>query len=144
MREFSVGVEIDAPAERVWEVMRDTERWHEWTPSITSVKLLGDGTFAVGNRAAIRQPRLPPAWWKITVIEPNRGFTWVSASPGIRVTGHHWIEPMGERSRATLSLELEGVLSGPVAWMTKDITERYIGLEARGLKARSEDPEFHV
>ena len=38
----------------------------------------------------------------------------------------------------TLSLDLQGLLSGVLALMTGSITKRYIGLEARGLKARSE------
>jgi len=50
MRKFSITTDIAAPAERVWQLMRDTDRWHEWTPSVTSVKRLGGGPFAVGSR----------------------------------------------------------------------------------------------
>ena len=45
-------------------------------------------------------------------------------------------------SRATLSLELQGIFGGVFGRMTKDITERYLAFEARGLKARSENPGF--
>ena len=135
-------MDIAAPAERVWQVMSDTNRWHEWTPSVTSVKRLGDGLFAVGSRALIRQPKLPPAVWKITAIEPGRSFTWVSIGPGIRLVGHHGVEPRGAGSRATLSLDFQGILGGVFGRMTKDITERYLAFEARGLKARSENPGF--
>ena len=74
-RKFSITIDINAPAERVWSVMSDIDRWHEWTPSITSVKRLGDGAFAVGTRVRIRQPGLPPAVWKLTAIEPGQSFT---------------------------------------------------------------------
>jgi uncharacterized protein YndB with AHSA1/START domain len=144
MREFSVSIGIDAPTERVWEVMSDTSRWHEWTASITSVELAGDGKLAVGNVAHVRQPKLPPATWKVTAVEPPVGFTWVSTGPGVRVTAHHRIEAVGDRSKATLSLELQGIFAGLLAWITGSITERYLALEARGLKARSETPGFHV
>lgn len=143
MRAFSITVDIDAPAERVWQVMSDTERWHEWTPSVTSIKRLDGGPFAVGSRAVIRQPRFPPAWWRITEIESGKGFTWVSLGPGIRVVAHHWVEPRGSGSRATLSLELQGIFGGLFGRMTKRITERYLAFEASGLKARSENPEYH-
>ena len=45
--------DIAAPAERVWEVMSDTDRWHEWTPSVTSVKRLGGAAFAFTGGDAV-------------------------------------------------------------------------------------------
>jgi len=142
MRKFSITTDIAAPAERVWQVMSDVERWHEWTPSVRSIERLDSGPFAIGSRVVIRQPKFPPAWWKLTAIEPGRSFTWVSAAPGFRVVGHHCVEPTPDGSRATLSLELQGVLGGVWGRLTRDITERYLAMEATGLKARSEDPQF--
>jgi hypothetical protein len=142
MRKFSITADIAAPAERVWDVMSDTGRWHEWTPSVTSIKRLDSGAFAVGSRVVIWQPKFPPALWKITAIEPGRSFTWVSVAPGIEVVAHHWVERVERGSRATLSIDYQGVFGGILGRMTRDITERYLALEARGLKARSEDPGF--
>ena len=142
MRTFSTTIDIAAPPERVWQVMSDTERWHEWTPSVTSVKLRDRGPLAVGSRAVIRQPRFPPALWKVSAIEPGRSFTWVSGAPGLRVVGHHSVEPLGSGSRAALSLTLHGLFGGLFGRLTKDITERYLAFEATGLKARSENPGF--
>jgi uncharacterized protein YndB with AHSA1/START domain len=143
MRTFRTTVDIAAPAARVWEVMSDIERWHEWTPSVTRVRRLGGAPLAVGSRAFIRQPKFPPAVWKVTAIEPGRSFTWVSTAPGLRVIAHHWVEPLADGSRATLSLELQGIFGGLFGRMTKDITQRYLAFEAAGLKARSENPGFH-
>jgi uncharacterized protein YndB with AHSA1/START domain len=143
MRKFSITVDIAAPAERTWQVMSDIDRWHEWTPSITRVRRIGGGAFAVGSRALIRQPRFPPALWKVTSIEPGRSFTWVSAAPGLRVVGHHEVDPIDSGSRARLSLELHGIFGGLFGRMTSDITQRYIAYEAKGLKARSENPAFY-
>jgi len=142
MRKFSISIDIAAPTSRVWEVMIDAERWHEWTPSVTSIKILGDKSLAVGTRAVIRQPSFPPALWKATAVEHGRSFTWVSRAPGLRVIGHHSVEPTPTGSRATLSLELQGVLGNFFGRLTKDITERYLAFEAEGLKARSENPNF--
>lgn len=41
-----------------------------------------------------------------------------------------------------LSLELQSLLGGVLGRLTRGITTRYLRYEARGLKARSEDPAF--
>ena len=138
---FSISVDINTPVDRVFEVMADTDRWHEWTPSVTSIKLLDSGTFRVGTRAVIRQPKFPPALWKITAMDAN-SFTWENRAPGIRVIAHHFAEPVGKGARATLSLRYEGFLAKLLAWITRGITRRYLWMEATGLKARSENPFF--
>jgi len=143
LRSFRITTRIDAPADRVWQVMVDAERWHEWTPSVTRIKLLDHRPLAVGSVAVIRQPRFPPARWKVTAIESGRSFTWVSIGPGVRVVAHHSVEPAGPSSEATLSFEYRGVFGGLLGRLTASITERYLALEAHGLKARSEDPDFH-
>ena len=143
-RQFSISIDIDAPADRVYEVMSDTDRWPEWTPSVTSIKRLDSGPFVVGSRAVIRQPKFPPALWTVTAIDGHRSFTWSNQAPGIKVIAHHSIDADGDRSKATLSLKYEGILGGLLARMTRGITNRYLAMEARGLKARSENPFFRV
>ena len=142
-RRLDATIDIAAPPERVWQVMRDVGRWHEWTPSVTAVKLIGGGPLAVGARAVTRQPKLPPALWKVTEVEEGRSFTWTSVAPGLRVVARHAVEPTAAGSRATLSIDFHGLLGGLWGGATRGITERYLAFEARGLKARSEDPGFH-
>ena len=142
MKKFSISIDIAAPRGLVAAAMIDVEKWHEWTASIDSVKLLDKEPMDVGSRALVRQPKLPPAFWKVSVLEPGRGFTWFSSGPGIRATGYHYAESTPTGSRATLTLEYSGVFSGLLARLTKSITERYLQLEANGLKARSENPSF--
>ena len=138
MRNFRIAIDIVAPVDRVWQVMSDVERWPEWTASVTSVTLLTDGPFAVGTRAKIKQPKFPPAFWKVIELEPGRSFTWESTAPGFRAVGTHSVEPTSTGSRATLVLDYHGLFGGLMGAMTSDITERYVTLEANGLKARSE------
>ena len=139
---FSISIDINAPMRRVFEVMTDTDRWHEWTPSVTSIKRLNDGPFAVGSRAVVRQPKFPPALWTITAID-DRSFTWENRAPGIRVIGHHSAERTTNGSRATLSLRYQGLLARLLARLTRGITNRYLEMEAKGLKARAENPYFN-
>ena len=139
--QFSISIDIKTPVDRVFEVMSDTDRWHEWTPSVTSIKRLDDGAFKVGSRALIRQPKFPPATWKITAIDQN-SFTWENRAPGIRVIAHHSAVPIASGTRATLSLRYEGFLAKWLARLTWNITNRYLAMEAFGLKARSENPFY--
>jgi uncharacterized protein YndB with AHSA1/START domain len=139
MKEFSINVDIAAPPETVWAVISDVERWHEWTASITSVKRRDEGPLAVGSRAHVRQPKLRPADFVVTELIAQREFTWVTRSPGLGATARHAVEPIAGRTRATLSVRFEGLLSGPVAWMFGKLTNEYLALEAAGLKKRSEE-----
>lgn len=138
---FSISVDINTPVDRVFEVMSDTDRWPEWTPSVTSIKLLDAGEFRIGTRAVIRQPKFPPALWTVTSIGGN-SFTWENRAPGIRVIAHHAAEPIATGARATLSLRYEGFLARLLARLTRGITNRYLAMEARGLKARAENPFY--
>jgi len=138
MYTFARTVDVDAPADRVWAVMHDVERWPEWSDSITSVRQLDPGPLRVGSRALIRQPKLRPAEWRVTALDANRGFTWITTSPGLRVDAHHCIHPLGSRSRVTLRLEFSGVLGTLVAYVTRGLNARYLDMEATGLKRRSE------
>ncbi len=138
MTQFSISVEIQASPDRVWGVLYDIERWPEWTPTVTSIQRVDRGPLAVGSRARIRQPKLPPAEWQVTELEEGRSFTWVSRSPGVRVTARHGVEANQGGSQATLSLQFAGLLGPLVARLTRSLNERYLALEARGLRERSE------
>ena len=110
---------------------------------------VGDEHQATGRRVVCRRnagadpsAQISTRLWTLTAIEPGRSFTWVSRAPGLRVVAHHSVEPTVSGSRATLSLELQGVFGGVFGRLTRGITERYLALEASGLKARSEDAGF--
>jgi hypothetical protein len=66
---FQIETEINASAELVWATMRDVERWPERTPTVTSVRLRTPPPLAVGSRAMIRQPKLPPALWRVVDLD---------------------------------------------------------------------------
>ena len=138
MTDFTRTIDIDAPPSRVWAIMTDIERWPDWTASVRSIQRLTPGPLAVGSRARIRQPKLAPALWQITSLEPERQFTWVTHGPGVFVTARHRIEPVADGSRVTLAVNYGGPLGTFVAWLTRGLNHRYLDLEATGLKRRSE------
>src|SRR5512135_377670 len=137
-REFRLDFEIGAPPGRVWAVIRDVERWHEWTASITSIELLDGRPLSVGSRARVRQPRLPVAVWQVTKMDEGRSFRWETRGPGVVAAGIHAVVPRGEGSLATLALEHSGLLGPLVARISRSLTRRYVRMEAEGLTARAE------
>ena len=137
-----IAVDIAAPPERVWAVLLDVERWHEWTASITSIELLDPGPLRAGSRARVIQPRLPAATWQVTRLAPDRGFFhWAVPNTGVTVTGCHHVEQSGSGTRATLWLEFTGILAPFIAWLLHNQNRRYVTMEAEGLKRRSEQPD---
>lgn len=132
------SIEIAAPASRIWAVWTDVERWPEWTRSMNSVSLLNQRPFAVGSKARIRQPGLPPATWRITRVEAERLFEWESASLGLKTVAVHSIEPRRD-DLCVAKMRLE--TKGPLSFLLQPFNvkaRQYLGMEARGLKARSE------
>jgi uncharacterized membrane protein len=133
------SVEIDAPAQLVWEVFSDVERWPEWTASVSSL-VARDGTgLVVGKRFAIKQPGMSKLVWKVTEVDPGSTWTWVQRSPGVRVSARHWVIPQpGGRTLVRQKLDQGGVLGALVGRLMVKKTKRFLELEAEGLKARSE------
>jgi uncharacterized protein YndB with AHSA1/START domain len=137
---FSTRIAIDAPPARVWAVMMDVERWPSWTASVDRIERLDGGPLRVGSRVRIRQPKLFPNVFRITELHDGRRFTWVTRSPGVTVTARHAIEPSDRGSLVELSVRYDGMLGPLVAWLTRGINDRYLGLEAAGLKRQAEAP----
>jgi hypothetical protein len=133
---FHIAMEIPAPSPLVWSVMADVQRWPEWTASITRAKMLSPGSLQVGSRVRIHQPKLPPAYWQVTELDPGAGFTWVSRAPGVRVTARHSVERIPVGTGVTFSIQYEGPLGMVLARWVGSLNNRYLAAEATGLRAR--------
>jgi uncharacterized protein YndB with AHSA1/START domain len=135
--DLQTTVEIQAQPAEVWHVLTDVERWHEWTASIDSIRLLNGSELAVGIRASIRQPRMPAVTWTVNEVTPNRSFTWSAESMGTETVATHSIEPVQGGTRVTLTIRQSGALFHFMPWI-KAMSQRYMEMEAQGLKTRSE------
>jgi uncharacterized membrane protein len=135
-------IDIAAPREQVWAVMSDVERWPEWTASVTSIELLDQGAFRVGSRTRNRQPRLPPAVWTVTALEPGHAFEWQNTAPGLKSVASHRVDAAGDlASRITLSIMWSGPLAPVFRLLFGKLSRRYVEMEAQGLKRRCEASE---
>ncbi|WP_374970005.1 SRPBCC family protein [Terrabacter sp. BE26] len=136
--EQQTSVDVDAPAARVWAVLRDVERWPEWTSSFRSVTLL-DPALGEGARVRADQPRIPTTVWTVTHLAEGREFTWEASGPGLRTVGRHVVESTGDgRCRVTLSITQSGWAGALVGRAYRSLTDRYLATEAAGLKAQAE------
>jgi uncharacterized membrane protein len=133
------SIEIDAPPHLVWQVFSDVEHWPEWTESVTSLVGRDGADLAVGKRFAIKQPGMQKLIWQVTEIEPGSSWTWVQRSPGVRVTARHYVSAQpGGRTLVRQQLDQGGLLGALVGRLMVKKTKRFLELEAKGLKARSE------
>lgn len=138
VRIFNAEIKIAAPPSRVWDVLSDVERWSEWTPTIGAVVPLDGVPLRVGSRARLVQPKLRTTVWEVTSWEPGRAFTWKSTNPGLLIVADHTVTPILSDSLYTARLQYEGLLSGFVGWWYGELIDRYLELEMKGLKERSE------
>ena len=76
----------------------------------------------------------------VSHLQPGRSFTWKTRAPGLEVTASHSVVSVGKGSQARLTLYFDGIVGGILARAMRKLNERYVGLEAAGLKKRSENP----
>lgn len=137
--ELRTSIDVATSPDRVWEVLVDLERWPEWTDSVSSVRPLDAGPLAVGSRVEISQPRIPTGTYTVTALEPGSAFTWEQRQPGSTVTAHHECAPLPDGgARVELRVVMSGAVGGVVGRLYRKLTERYLAMEAAGLKARAE------
>jgi uncharacterized membrane protein len=133
------SVEIDAPAQLVWEIFSDVEHWPDWTESVTSLVGHDGANLAVGKQFSIKQPGMAKLKWKVTEIDSGSSWTWVQRSPGVNVSARHWVIPQPDgRTLVRQQLEQRGMVGALVGRMMLTKTKRFLEQEAQGLKARSE------
>ena len=136
---FEESIEIDAPPQRVWDVLSDLEAWPQRIETVDVVELLTPIPLAKGSQVRLKQPKLPEGTWDITVWDAPSYFEWRQKSGGMTSVAGHRVEPLEEgRSCLTLMLDMRGPLVPIVALFYKGLTNRYMTLEAQGMKRAAE------
>jgi carbon monoxide dehydrogenase subunit G len=139
---FEESIEIDAQQQRVWDVLSDLEAWPKRIESVDVVELLTPAPVAIGSRVRLKQPTLPEGTWDITVWDAPSYFEFRQKSGGITSVAGHRVEVLEEgRSRLTLSLDMRGLLIPVVALFYRGLTNRYMTIEAQGMKRAAESAE---
>lgn len=122
IKRMETGIDIDAPPERVWQVLTDLGAYPEWNPMIRRAR----GKIRVGARLKVR---FEPEGGKghtfrpmLTVVEPGRELRWQGwpRFPRLFDMDHYWLlEPRGKGTRlvhgsATYGLAVPFLPSGTV------------------------------
>lgn len=93
-RELRAGATIDAPPDRVWQVLTDFDRLPEWSPELVKMVSLKPGGLRLGqwylgiNR---RKAAVWPTRSVVALLEPGRVVAWDTKSSGAR-----WIWEVSE------------------------------------------------
>ena len=136
---FEKSVEIDAPQQRVWDVLTDLGAWPARIETVDSVELLTPAPMAKGSRVRLRQPKLPEGTWEVTAWDAPSAFEWTQKEGGITNVAGHRVEALGDgRARLTLTLDMRGLLVPIFGRIYRDLTNRYMALEAEGMKRAAE------
>jgi uncharacterized membrane protein len=136
---FEKSIEIDASQQRVWDVLTDLEAWPQRIETVDTVELLTPAPITTGSRVRLKQPKLPEGTWDITVWDAPSYFEWTQKTTGVTSVAGHRVEALSEgRSRLTLTLDMRGLLFSIVGRFYKDLTNRYMSLEAEGMKRAAE------
>jgi hypothetical protein len=139
MPSYSRSISIAASRDSVWRSLADVAAWPDWLPTVSRVEPLDGLPLRRGARYRIIQPKLRPAEWVVTHLEPPRRFAWESRSPGLLAFADHIIEESSQgHSSVVLLVSFSGLLGFPVGMLLGSITERYISQEAAALKAKVE------
>lgn len=137
---FRTSIIIGAPPERVWAVYTDLVRWPEWTASVTAVTLLDPGPPHLSQRVRIKQPKLPTAVWTVTELDEGRSWTWTATAPLVKTVATHTVEPHENGTLMSATIEQSGPLGKLIGKVAAGLTDRYLLMEAEGVKAASEGP----
>ncbi len=141
MQTLDASTEIDAPAERVWEVVSDFASYPEWNPFI--VRAAGEQRPGARLEVTIVAPGVRAVTFKPTVLDlrPGRLIRWKGrlVLPGL-FDGRHAlsVDPLGDgRARFTTHEEVTGIL---LPFLGKVMRASQEGFErmAAAVKARAE------
>jgi len=141
MKSLHAAIDIDAPAERVWQVVSDFGKYADWNPFIVRAA----GAVRVGERLdiTISAPGMKPVTFRPRVldVEPGRLVRWKGEFklPGLFDGRHALIVDAldGGRSRFTTHEDVTGLLL-PFAGRVMTASQQGFELMAQALKKRAE------
>ena len=136
---FEKTIDIDAPQQRVWDVLSDLAAWPQRIETVEVVELMTPPPITRGTRVRLKQPKLPEGTWDITVWDAPSYFEWTQKTGGVTSVAGHRVDALGDgRARLTLTLDMRGLLIPVIGLFYRDLTNRYMNLEAEGMKRAAE------
>lgn len=122
-KELNTHIEINAPAETVWQVLTDFSRYSQWNPFIRSIR--GQAKQGETLEVFIQPPGANGMTFRpvILALQPERELRWMGRLllPGIFDGEHQFqIEPLGENHTRFVQREVFSGLLVPFLWSSLD------------------------
>jgi hypothetical protein len=143
MKEIRTTTDIDAPLERVWELLSDFESWGDWNPVIPRVRGRLEAGAPVDIQLAVGGRRVPI---KVRILraDPDRELRWRGPRSGVQARlfgGEHYfsLEKIDETHTRFIHGERFKGLLVPVVWSRLEplLRKRYTQMND-AVKSRSE------
>lgn len=100
-------IDIDAPIDRVWDVLVDLPSWPRFDPNFSDVKI--ESTVSVGTKASFKISGFP-IQGTFAVVQPNQELTWVGKSLWTKAIDRHVVKAIsGNVTRLYIEESLSGV-----------------------------------
>ena len=139
---FEESIDIDAGQQRVWDVLSDIEAWPRRVETVDVAELLTPAPVAKGSRVRLKQPKLGEGTWDITVWDAPSYFEMRQKAGGVTSVAGNRVEALEEnRSRLTLSVDMQGWLVPVFGRLSSGVTTRYLTSEAQDIKRAAESAE---
>jgi len=136
MLSYEASATLNASAAAVWQVLSEVEAWPTWTATMSAVQGREGPALKLGASFTIHQPRLRPATWVVTALDPPRTFQWTSRSPGLCVQADHVVQASGPAAcRLLLRIGFAGLLAPVAGRLARALTQAYLEQECASLKA---------
>jgi carbon monoxide dehydrogenase subunit G len=139
MPEVSVSASVPAPADQVWAIITDFDRFSEWNVIHSAFPDGGPAELAVGARYSekISLMGMPAeATWTVTEVEAGRSYRLRGKGPmGISLSQRYVLADEGAGTRVTVENEFKGSAVNMMAARVKDATTTALTESLRKLAA---------
>ncbi|MEU9153611.1 SRPBCC family protein [Streptomyces sp. NPDC048417] len=126
MPQVSVSASVPAPADKVWAVITDFDRFSEWNVIHTAFPSGGPAELAVGAKYAEKMSLMGmPAEvnWTVAEVEAGRFYRLQGTGPmGISLSQHYALADEGVGTLVTVKNEFKGAAVNMMAARIKDAT----------------------
>jgi uncharacterized membrane protein len=137
---FQSSIDINAPVEKVWELIDELEEWPKWMPSIRKIERVSAGPLTVGSQLSVTA-KVSGLTVKLsmTIIEfvSQRTVVMQGKVLGINLTRFYTLEPVNGKTKVTIGGEVCGFLAWLARWGGQTISDEI----ALAVKTRIEESE---
>lgn len=136
---FEKSIDIEAPRQRVWDVLTDIEAWPRVIRLVEVAEVVTPPPLTVGGTVRLREHRLPEGLWDVTAWDAPASFEFTQKAGGATTVVLHRVDALaGDRSRLTLDLEMRGLVVAVIGVFFKKTTQNHLDQQAEDLKRAAE------